>query len=189
MPEPRTPVDIARAIANAFDRNAVPYAIGGALALAFYSPPRATVDVDVNAFIDVGSQMQRVLDVLGELGFTSEGTSGDLITRAAESGQVRGTIEGMRVDVFVPAVPYYGEIQTRTREVTLLGEPLRILGPEDLAVLKMMFFRRKDLADVEALYRDQGSKLDRSFVRSRLVEFVGKDDERLSALTSIERDT
>ncbi len=63
-----------------------------------------------------------------------------------------------------------------------------ILGPEDLVVLKLMFFRRKDLADVEAVLRDQRGSLDRSFVRSRLIELVGADDERIHALGEIERD-
>jgi hypothetical protein len=36
-----------------------------------------------------------------------------------------------------------------------------------------MFFRRKDLADVEALLRDQGVSVDRTFIRAKLIELVG----------------
>jgi hypothetical protein len=52
----------------------------------------------------------------------------------------------------------------------------------------MMFFRRKDLADVEAVMREVGVTLDRAFVRGKLVALVGSDDERLTALAAIERD-
>ena len=77
---------------------------------------------------------------------------------------------------------------TRRRRVTLFGRPLWILAAEDLAVLKLMFFRRKDLADVEALLRELGPAIDRGFVRAKLVELVGADDERLAALGAIEAD-
>lgn len=97
-------------------------------------------------------------------------------------------MHGLRVDVFVPSIPYYGELEIRRRRVPLLGGSVWILGPEDLVVLKLMFFRRKDLADVEAVLRDQRGSLDRSFVRSRLIELVGADDERIRALGEIERD-
>jgi hypothetical protein len=52
----------------------------------------------------------------------------------------------------------------------------------------MMFFRRKDLADVEALVREQGTALDHDFVRQTLIELVGTDDERVSAFDTIVRD-
>jgi len=97
-------------------------------------------------------------------------------------------VGGLRVDVFVPAIPYYQALAHRTRNVTLLGRPATILGPEDLVILKMMFFRRKDLADVEALVREQGADLDRDFVRRTLVELVGTDDERVSTFDAIVRD-
>ncbi len=54
-------------------------------------------------------------------------------------------------------------------------------------VLKMVFFRRKDLADVEAVLWDQ-SDLDRDFVRRTLTDLVGGEDERLRVLAEIERD-
>lgn len=62
------------------------------------------------------------------------------------------------------------------------------VGAEDLVVLKMMFYRRKDLADVEAILRDQGRKLDRAAIRQRLSGLVGADDERLRELDAIEHD-
>jgi hypothetical protein len=65
---------------------------------------------------------------------------------------------------------------------------LWIVGPEDLAVVKLMFFRRKDLADVEAMLRDQGKTLDREYIRRTLASLVGDDDERLTELRAIERD-
>lgn len=88
-------------------------------------------------------------------------------------------MEGIRVDVFVSTVPFYKELKRRVRNAVLLGRPMKILGAEDLVVLKLMFFRRKDLADAEAVLRDQGNALDRRKVRNRLVKLVGEADERV----------
>lgn len=189
MSEPRTTAaEVARAVADVLDRHGLPYAIGGAIALGFYAPPRATVDVDVNVFVSPEEELDDLLAVLGDAGFVPDGDLDRLRRSAVEEGQFRGAIRGLRVDVFVPAIPFYGLMQERRREVVLLGRPLWILAPEDLAVLKLMFFRRKDLADVEAIFRDQGASVDRDRVRRALIELVGEEDPRLEALKDIERD-
>ena len=188
MSEPATAVDIARSVADALERHELPYAIGGAIALGFYAPPRATVDVDVNVFVAPAEGLDRVLAALREGGFEPATSDEQLRRLATEEAQFRGTIRGLRVDVFLPAIPFYAQLEERTREVLLLQRPIWILGPEDLAVLKLLFFRRKDLADVEAMLRDQGASFDRAYVRRTLVELVGESDTRLKALDEIEGD-
>lgn len=188
MPEPPTAAEVARVVADALERHGLPYAIGGAIALGFYAPPRATVDVDVNVFIAPEGGIGPLLAALEGEAFLPADPPERLRALAREEGQFRGTIRGIRVDVFVPAIPFYGELEAGRRQVTLLGRPLWILACEDLAVLKLMFFRRKDLADVEAMLRDQGTSVDRSSIRRRLVEHVGAHDERVAALDAIERD-
>lgn len=177
----KTAAQVARAIADALERRKIPYAIGGAIALGFYAPPRATVDVDVNIFVAGGQRFEKALGALNDSGFVPEAESAVLLRQAREEGQFRGRVQGMRVDVFVATVPFYRELRRRVRNAVLLGRPLKILSPEDLLVLKLMFFRRKDLADAEALLRDQGAALDRRKVRGRLVKLVGEEDERVRA--------
>lgn len=48
-----------------------------------------------------------------------------------------------------------------------------------LAVFKMLFFRPKDLLDIEQMLMVQGGAFDRAFVRAALLELVGPDDERV----------
>lgn len=43
----------------------------------------------------------------------------------------------------------------------------------------MLFFRGKDLVDVERLLSLMGDTLDRPYVRDSLVEVVGEDDYRV----------
>lgn len=188
MAELPTAAEIARAVADGLEERGIPYAIGGAIALGFYAPPRATVDVDVNVFVSLEHGLEDLLAALAEMGFEADDDQELVRRRAREEGQFRGSIAGLRVDVFVPAVPFYATLEERRREVPLFGRPLWILGPEDLAVLKLMFFRRKDLADVEALLRDQGKALDREYIRRTLIDLVGETDERVSELRAIEGD-
>ena len=182
-----TVVDVARSLAEALEKRELSYAIDGALALGFYAVPRATVDVDINIFLDPRNQLPLILDVLESAGFKADTELKALAEQAAQEGQFRGRVAGLRVDVFVPAIPYYASLAERRRQVPLLGQPVWILGPEDLVVLKMFFFRRKDLADIEAVLRDQDD-LDRDFVRRTLIGLVGGDDERVKVLSEIERD-
>src|SRR5207249_678538 len=79
-------------------------------------------------------ELARALDALRGAGFTPEDDPETLSRQAREEGQFRGTVSGMRVDVFVPAIPYYAELEGRRRRVVLLGRPLSILAPHDLVV-------------------------------------------------------
>ena len=142
----------------------------------------------MNVFVSATRELDRALDALRDAGFKPAEDEQAFRARAREEGQFRGTIAGLRVDVFVPAIDYYADLEKRRRQVTLLGRSTWILAAEDLAVLKLMFFRRKDLADLEAMLRQLGSAIDRRFVRATLIGLVGADDERVVALDAVERD-
>ncbi len=185
---PPTAVDVARRLADALEAHGLDYAIGGALALGFYAPPRATVDVDLNVFVPPATGLARALAALAQAGFAPDESEEMLQRRAIRDGQFRGYVAGMRVDVFVPAIEFYRELADRKRRGMLLGRVVWILGPEDCCILKMMFFRRKDLADVEAVVREQRDTLDRVFIRIKLVELVGADDARIRAWDEIVAD-
>ena len=59
-------------------------------------------------------------------------------------------------------------------------QAITVWDAETLCVFKMMFLRRKDLADVEQVLRVQGSTLDRAWVQAYLEEIFGKGDPRMS---------
>jgi hypothetical protein len=87
---------------------------------------------------------------------------------------------GMRVDVFLPMAPIYEAAKTRRRRAPLANGHAYVWDAETLCVFKMMFFRRKDLADVEAILRSQGAALDRDWVDQQLLAMYGRRDPRIN---------
>jgi len=96
-----------------------------------------------------------------------------------EHGHCRVTFAGVRVDVFLPIVDFYATAQARRRTVDLKGRSIKIWDPETLTVFKMMFFRRKDIADVEGLLRVQREQLDGAWIREQLIQLYGVRDPRV----------
>jgi hypothetical protein len=174
--EPDIP-GIAVRLGQALDAVHVDYALGGAIALAFAGEPRATVDVDVTLFLPA-SNPDDCLAVLDQIGCSYE--RDEAVQFLTEHGYCRTMRDGVRVDVFLPTIPFYEAARQRRVQVLLRGHDVQVWSPEVLAVFKMMFFRRKDLADVERIIHIQG-QLDRVWVRGQLVEIFGARDPRIPA--------
>lgn len=98
-----------------------------------------------------------------------------------EYGYCRISMRGVRVDVFFSMIPFFEQARDRRVRVPIEHQSLVVWTAEVVAVLKIMFFRRKDLADVEQMLRIQGSRMDRSWVREQLVEIFGARDPRIPA--------
>ena len=154
----------------------VPHAIGGAIAYGFFGAARGTFDVDLNLFV-TGSEIARALDVLIAAGLRINRAVA--LETAADRGDARGSYEGMPIDLFFNSIPVHDRAEGRTRAVALHGVHVQVLSPEDTAIFKMLFYRGKDLVDVERLLGLMQSTLDAAYVRSSLVEVVGEDDYRI----------
>lgn len=157
------------------DARRVPYAIGGAIAYGIWAVPRATQDVDVTVFVE-GADLALAFAALADLGASFDHQAARV--SIDERGDFRATVEGMRLDVFTPSIPFYESVKARRRQVVFRERPLWILAAEDLAVFKMLFFRPKDLLDLERMLALMGKSFDRAYVRGWLVDMVGGDDAR-----------
>jgi hypothetical protein len=178
----RPPDDAAEAgirIAQALELAEVPYAVGGALALGALGAPRGTLDVDINVFVS-DPEIPAVVEVLANLGVIVEERAA--VATAARDGMFAGNWAGIRIDVFVPSIPFSHEAgRTRVCMTDQDGTSIWFLSAEALAVFKLLFFRPKDLVDLERLVAVQGDALDRSYVRVWLTDMMGEDDERVRA--------
>ena len=182
---PLSAARVARQLAERIELRGAEYALGGAIALGYWGAPRGTIDVDLTLFLppDKPSDCACLLqDIACEL------SAVQAVESLREHGFCRVAYAGTRVDVFLPIAPFYDAARTRRKRVELGGRPVMIWDAESLAVFKMMFFRRKDLADVEQILRAQGPQFDRAWVRGQLAEMYGARDPRLAAWDDLVRE-
>lgn len=173
---PPDPLDTGLAIAAALERSSVPYALGGALAYGLWGVPRATIDVDVNVFVDEDG-IATVVAALRAIGVEIA------LDRARVESEATGMIVAhwgaFRIDLFTPSIPFAWEAMRTRVKHTVEGRSAWFLSPEAIAVFKLLFFRGKDLVDLERLVAVQGARLDHAYVRAQIVGMMGEDDERV----------
>jgi len=147
------------------------HAFGGALALAHYAEPRATVDIDVNVFTADADEPD-VVDALAALGYTPEEDRAHWVPISGV--RLRRAADPYPLDLFLPLGPAYIEIAARVRTFpfgpTLVELPF--LSPEDLAIFKLSFGRDKDWVDLRQIIQS-GLRLDADYIERQLVELRG----------------
>ena len=173
-----TLVDHIVAICRSLDRAHIPWALGGALALAYATnEPRGTRDVDVNVF--VSSADARAVFAALPAGVTFADADVD---EAAARDQVRLWWDSTPIDLFFAAAPFHFEVARRCRTVPFEGERINVLSAEDLAVFKAMFDRTKDWADIEAMVESRA--IDLGIAADRLAQLLD-DDPRVARLRTL----
>jgi len=83
--------------------------------------------------------------------------------------------------VFTPSIDFSWEAaRTRVRR-TVDDQAVWFLSAEALCVFKLLFFRGKDIVDLERLVAVQGTAVDGGYVRAWIVALLGEDDPRVAA--------
>lgn len=159
----------------------IAHAFGGALALAYYAEPRATMDIDINVFVKP-ARAGAVLGALGELGVEHDAESARM---ARDDGQVRVFWDITPLDLFFSYDPFHDAAQGRVKEAPFGNVVIPVLGPEDLIVCKAVFDRRKDWIDIEQILFTLAGELDTSEIRTWLTRIVGDADPRFEHLEEL----
>lgn len=184
MPNPTLDADVSGAaarIAVAMERAKVPYAIGGAIALTMHGYVRATHDVDLNVFCSP-AELPVALATLSGLGLKFDPAKA--VREAEDEGWFTAWDGAIAIDVFVPSIDFSWEALRTRVQLSFLGQPVWFLSAETLCVFKLLFFRSKDLADLEQLVL-VATTLDRAAVRSTVSKLMGEDDVRVAAWDKI----
>lgn len=176
----------AQQLAAMLDARRQSYALGGAIALGYWSAPRGTLDVDLTLFLPP-DQPLLCLQLLQDL--ECEFPMAETLQSLREHGFCRVVRHGIRVDVFLPLIDFYELARQRRKQVELGDQSIFVWDAETLCVFKLMFFRRKDLADVEQILRTQGQQFDRDWVREQLLTLYGARDPRLSQWDELVQET
>jgi hypothetical protein len=168
-------VDRVLAVCSALDEHGIPWALGGALALAYATEePRGTRDIDVNVFV----RSTEAASVFAALPQGVAHSSAD-VKQAQREEQIRLMWDDTPIDLFFAAEPFHMEVQDRCRVVPFAGRLIRVLSAEDLAVFKAMFDRGKDWVDIATMV--ESHSIDVEAAADRLQRLLG-DDPRVGRL-------
>ncbi len=157
------------AICESLEQAGIPWALGGALALAYATnEPRGTRDIDVNVFI-AANQAQAVFHALPPGVVFNDAD----VLEAAVRDQVRLWWDTTPIDIFFAVDQFYFGVAERCRTVPFEGRRIKVLSAEDLAVFKALFDRTKDWADIEAMV--ESNAIDLNLAADRLGGLLGAD--------------
>jgi hypothetical protein len=172
-------VDKTLLIGAALESHRLPYAFGGAMALAFCTErARGTIDIDVNVFVGQGEASR----VLGALCPPVSHSDEDLVLLERD-GQIRLWWEQTPVDIFLDTTDFHSQAAQRRQFHDFGGRRIPFLGCSDLAVFKAFFNRTKDWADLEEMIAIGALNVDQTL--GVLVRYLGEDDERVDRLRSL----
>lgn len=159
----------------------VPHAFGGALALAYYAEPRATIDIDVNLFV-TPDHFADVAAPLRELGAAvDDPATAELV---AHDGQVRVMWDHTPLDLFFAYDPFHLAAAEAHRTVPFAEGRIPILAAEHLVVCKVVFDRLKDWVDIEAVL-ELDSVGDPAEVLRWVARTVGDEDPRFTRIAQL----
>jgi hypothetical protein len=167
--------DLAARISASLSKAGIPHAVSGALAMAAHGFVRATRDIDI-LVVAPALRLPEVFSVVRGFGF--EGEDADLVASLRERGVAELRSGPASVEILTPVLPYHHEVLRRAVRVETGGGAVPFVSAEDLVVLKLLWLRDKDRADVRALIAARRRTLDREFVRRTLRSLVPDADPR-----------
>ena len=159
----------------------IPHAFGGALALAYYAEPRATIDIDVNLFV----RAERFPDVaarLVALGAAADDPSvAELVRR---DGQARVMWDSTPLDIFFAYDAFHDAAAAGRHAVPFADTTIPILAAEHLIVCKAVFNRAKDWVDIDAVVA-AGTPVEVAEVLRWVGRIAGDDDPRYDRIAAV----
>jgi hypothetical protein len=159
-------------IHRALDRARIPHAFGGAIALAYYATPRATIDIDINVFVST-DRYHGIVTLLRRVGVDELPDASD----AVRDRQIRAWWGPNPIDVFFAYEAVHEAMKDSTRTVPFGRTTIPILAPEHLFVVKAFYDRSKDWIDLEQMLMAVGD-LDGREIERWLTHLVGERDPR-----------
>jgi len=157
--------DLAARLSRDLDLASVPHAVSGAVALAAYGYVRATRDIDLLVAVP-SVRLPEVFEIVRRHGFVGEDR--ELIASLRQRYLAEMRSGPASVEILVPALPFHDTILSRAVRLEVAGVQVPFVSPEDLVVLKALWHRTKDLADIKALLAARGPEFDRAYVEKTL---------------------
>lgn len=159
----------------------IPHAFGGALSLAYYAEPRATIDIDLNVFV-APDAFYEVAEPLARLGARLDDPS--IAAAVRRDGQVRVMWDGTPIDLFFSYDAFHEAAAAGRHRVPFGPKTIPILAAEHLIVCKAVFNRPKDWVDIEAML-GSGTAVDAAEILRWVGRIVGDEDPRYNRMAAV----
>jgi hypothetical protein len=160
----------------------IAHAFGGAIALAYYAEPRATIDIDVNVFVTV-DRYDDVASRLLPLGIGAREPA--IVERVKREGQVRVFWESAPIDLFFSYDPFHDAAAAAVNTVPFRDTTIPILSASHLVVCKVIFNRPRDWVDIEAVLAADDVALDGAEIIRWVGRIAGDTDPRYGRIASL----
>lgn len=157
------------------------YAIIGAIACGIYSLPRTTYDIDVIVNIEkikFITFLKRLQD--SRFDFNRE----HLLKELKEDYLSEVYYKNIRIDIFLPILPYFSEVIRKAVTFNLWGKDLKFATAEDLIILKLISGREGDIKDVEKI-KDIQVNLDVPYIEDWLKKLTGPEHSSFKTFQQI----
>ncbi len=160
-------------------RAGIRHAVSGAVAMTAHGVGRSTFDIDI-LVVAAAVRLPEAFAAIRRQGFA--GDDRELIESLRD--RYVAVLEGgpIKVEVLVPVLPYHRTLVDRAVVRDIEGVKVPFVSLEDLFVLKMLWRRPKDIADIHGLIAAAGADLDAPYVRSTLAAILPADDPRHAEL-------
>lgn len=175
----RSLADKVLAITHAL--RSIPHAFGGALALAYYAEPRATIDIDLNVFVRP-DRFPDVAEPLATLGVDI--TDPGIAETVRRDGQTRVLWDETPVDLFFAYDRFHDAAAASRQVVPFADSTIPILAAEHLIVCKVVFNRAKHWVDIESMLA-LGTIPDAAEVLRWVGRIAGDEDPRFDRIAAI----
>ena len=159
----------------------VPHAFGGALALAYYAEPRATIDIDLNVFVPA-ERFRDVAEPLARLGAGADDPAIEAVAR--RDGQVRVFWDRTPIDLFFAYDAFHEAAGAARHSVPFADETIPILAAEHLVVCKVIYNRSRDWVDIEAALA-AGADVRAAEVLRWVARIAGDEDPRYERIAAV----
>jgi predicted nucleotidyltransferase len=115
-------------VAEALEREEIPYVVIGGVASSLYGRPRVSDDLDI---LVAKTDAERTLDALASVGFDTERTNDQWIYKGFRDGVQVDVIFWLKGDFYLD-----DEMLARARRIDVGGRDIPVVPPEDLIVVK-----------------------------------------------------
>lgn len=169
-------------VIDILNKEKIPYAIVGAMAVSYYGIVRSSLDADAIVFIDYSDQeIENLKSKLKKKNLHAILKSGDV------DDPLLGLIlieddYGNRVDLILGIKGMEPQAYKRVRKIEFQGEKINMIGVEDLVSMKVFAGGQKDLADAQGVLAVSGEEINQKSLKALTKNYGQSAVDRLNTL-------